>query len=185
MWIIKNITLIYQIILLLILLFQLLVFVGIDILGNFKLYTSTTSWLECDYWQIRTIHIYISIFTYNYFYSNLFESLKYTILEVLYICLFFFLMEMQNLTSRVIPQEPSILIDPGCYKKANWVNQEEQGNTQSFFMMYASVPACRFLLWLPALTSNSQEFDLRVVRRNKSFPPQIAFGHYCIDRNPN
>lgn len=35
----------------------------------------------------------------------------------------------------------------------------------------------QFCLQVPFLTSSAMESDLRVVRRNKAFPPHRAFGH--------
>lgn len=69
---------------------------------------------------------------------------------------------------------------PGVCKKAGQANQEKQASKHH--CPVASAP--RFLPGVPAPTSLDD--GLQTMRRNKAFPPQVAFGmvFYLRNRNP-
>lgn len=74
----------------------------------------------------------------------------------------------------------------GVYKKAGWTSHGEQSCKQCYSKVIASVPASKFLPWVPALTSLGVGlWPERDARQNKPLPPWTAFGHDMCHGNRN
>lgn len=69
---------------------------------------------------------------------------------------------------------------PDYCKKAGWESLDEHASKKHSTMASASVPASRFLSWLPAFASWIMDYKLQ--DKIKPFLPQVVFGHGILSQ---